>query len=131
MTTAFYIKCVALSFLGLALAMLMQFKDKRDTAKVGNFVFSAKAFFGEEIITMAIGAIVIAIFILLIPNILGVKPEYGKWVQIGSVPIGYMGQDIIMKFFGVFKQQLNKAIDYKTDIADKENGTLGTPTPIK
>lgn len=129
MSTTLYIQSAIIALLGLILAVLLQMKSQQDKARAANLIFSAKGYVSGEWITISTSIVVIIIGLYFIPIVASINPSYISYIRPAFLPLGYMGTDIILKLFGVVNKKLNAAIDYKTDIADKETGTLGTPTP--
>jgi hypothetical protein len=43
--------------------------------------------------------------------------------------IGYTGSHVILQLMSVAKKKFRLAVDYKTNISDRETGTLDKPTP--
>lgn len=118
MTIQLYLYCGFIGFLGLVFAVLMQLKSQKDKAKVANLPFKISSFFADEWINVALSIVVIIIGLVLIPSVVGWRPQYITFVKPAFLPIGYMGTDIILKLFGVVNKRLNAAIDVKTNIAD-------------
>jgi len=54
-----------------------------------------------------------------------------QYVKFGFAFVGYTGSDIMSRIFSVVNKRINKAIDYKTTIADESTGTTAKPTPAK
>lgn len=129
MNISIYIDSAVLGFLGLAFSLLLQLKSQRDKAKVANLQFSIGGFFSDEWINIAIAVVVLIIALYLIAPILGWKPGYLWLIRPAFLPVGYMGQDILLKLFGVVNKKLNAAIDAKTTEADRASGNLDAPTP--
>lgn len=131
MNVSLYIDSAVLGLLGLLFSLLLQLKSQRDKAKVANLQFTIGGFFSDEWINIAIAIIVLVIALYLIAPILGWKPGYLWLIRPAFLPVGYMGQDLLLKLFGVVNKRLNAAIDAKTTIADASTGNLSAPTPTK
>jgi hypothetical protein len=131
MTISLYINCLAIAILGLIISMLMQMKSLSDKAKSANVIFIPKTYFQKEWISILIAIAIISLWLILLPAIAGLEPKYEKYFKIFSLPMGYMGTDIVLKFLGLINKKINSAIGYKSNIADKETGTTNEPTPAE
>jgi hypothetical protein len=130
MTILNYVSCIILALLGLLFAILLQLKAQSDKAKLANLIVPTFGdFVKEEYVTILISITVITIGLFLIPVVINWKPSYLPYIRPAFLPIGYMGQDILLKLFGVVNKRLNAAIDVKTTEGDKATGNLGAPTP--
>jgi len=129
MTLSLYLTCFGIAILGLILSMLLSMRALKIKASLANVVFKPSSYFQDEWISILISLVVIGIFLSLLPWALNWKPDSIKFVRPIFATVGYMGTDIILKFFSAVNSRINSAIDYKTTISDKATGTLDAPTP--
>lgn len=129
MTLSLYLTCFGIAILGLVFSMLLSMRSIMIKSKLANVIFKPSSYFQDEWISILISLVVIGIFLSLLPWALDWKPESIKFVRPIFATVGYMGSDIILKFFSVVNSRINSAIDYKTTISDKATGTLDAPTP--
>lgn len=116
--------------IGMVLQMLMKAKSIQDKARKGNIQFKFMEYFTADWLSHLISTLAIILFLILVRRRLDQIPSsmYEIVLAFGAT-VGYMGADIVSRFFSATNKKVNDALDFKTDIADKASGTLGTPTP--
>lgn len=132
MDKMFYLNCLFMGTIGWLISALMIIKSQTTKFKKANLIYSPSAYFKEDWMTIGITYAVIAacmIAMYYIPE----KAFVSDWANLVIlslfITIGYNANDMASRFFSVVNKRFNAAIDYKTNIADEQAGTLGTPTP--
>lgn len=146
-----YLKLISASLVGLGIQLVAKNKSIQNKAGLANVQYHGMVELLRNDLPSIIGTLLtISLFFLIIggavnPGNLDLpdKPMsflYG-WVVLSKriiyegvlaalfATIGYTGMDIALRFFSVTNRRINKAIDYKTTIADQTTGTIDTPTP--
>lgn len=99
--------------------------------KVANLQFSVGKYISDDKWALLFDAAGSFLIVFLIDEWL----DFDAWVveKIKSifVFIGFTGSYFVLQALSVAKSNFRKSVDHKTDIADKETGTLGVPTPTK
>lgn len=116
-----------IGILGMLFSTVMVLRSLKQKARVANVIFSEGKALKDDWLTPVSSFIVLLICMFFIPTI--PKNWNPALPLLLFATIGYMGNDIASRVFSVTNKRINAAIDYKTDIADTVNGTLGTPTP--
>lgn len=121
-----YLTLFGCGLLGWATHALLKAKGIQDKARLANVEFKFWEYFTKDFISHGISFLGIILFLVIIDELHFVVGNYPK---ILSITVGYMGSDIIARFFSVVNKKVNAAIDFKSTIADTNTGTLGKPTP--
>lgn len=129
MTPSNYIECFFVALLGMAISTLLILNSLSRKAKKANLQFSISSYFHDEVFVMAANFLWIITAMLCINWLTAWKPEWKNFVVPSFFFIGYLGSDVASRLASVANAKLNRAIDYKTNIADEATGTLGAPTP--
>lgn len=124
-----YVECFFVALLGMAISTLLILNSLKRKAKKANLEFSIKTYFKDEVFVMAANFLWIIVAMLCINWLTNWKPEWKNFIVPGFFFIGYLGSDVASRLASVANARLNKAIDYKTSIADEATGTLDKPTP--
>lgn len=125
-----YISCALMGLLGLILSTITVIQSLKNKAKLANVVFSTKSYLKDDGILTGIGSSVMIIMGLVVLEY--IPPTMNPlWLIAIFGTGGYTGSDLASRFFSVANRKINDAIDYKTTIADKANGTMDAPTPTK
>lgn len=135
MKPAYYFFCSVMGILGILFAALLQYKAQRNKARETNVTFSAKIFWDEDWINIAMAALGVIVADILLPFaflfLKGKYPTYGAGIlEALFFPLGYMGADWLLKGVSVANESVNRAIGYKASEYDKITGNTGAPTPI-
>ena len=127
MILSFNLQCILIGLCGTLLSTLAVMYSLSKKAKAANVIFSASNYLKTDWFAPTISAVAIFMAMILQPYVPATWPKGVILVLFAT--IGYSGNDIVSRFFSVVNSRINGAIDYKTDVADKINGTYGTPTP--
>ncbi len=130
MTIQLYIECFLVALIGMLLQAVLKMKSIQAKAKAGNFEFSPSQYFKDDWLSLTASVLTIVLFLFFVPAILKMRPQAIDNAVIFFAFVGYTGSSIVSRIFSVVDKRLNAAIDYKTNIADKETGTLDAPTPM-
>lgn len=93
----------ALGMLGVLLHNLMQM-NKINRASDGNI--NLKKYFQTEIFSILISCVVVVVAVIVSQEIKQLE-QVGKWLGVGFMAIGYMGQSLLISVMG----KANKVID--------------------
>lgn len=129
MNWLFYLSCFSIALIGMGLQTAMAMQSLQKKARLANVEFKAKHYLQEDYLTLVISFLTIVLAMLLINEVLNIKPEVKDYLKFGFAFIGYASNDIASRLFSAANSRVNAAIDYKTTIADKATGTTDTPTP--
>lgn len=130
MTFEMYLTCSAVALVGMALNTALKLKSLQDKARLANVEFNIAKYFRNDWLSITASVLTVIMFLLFVDNILKWKPQAADYLKIGFGFIGYTGNDIASRLFGVVNKKINSAIDYKTTIADEQTGTAAEPTPL-
>lgn len=129
MSLSAYLFCGAVAFIGALLHFFLKMGEKQKTARLANVEFFYKQYFQDEMISIIVSGLTILLALMLAGEAFGYKPEVMNLKNGIFAFIGYFGDSIASKVFGLAGKRLDAAIDYKTTELDKANNTLGSPTP--
>lgn len=118
MTGNLFLQCVGCGFLGILFHILLKIKALKRRSKAANIKFSYAEFISDECITIAISAVSVVIFIIILPELINYREWVQDWVRFMFVSVGFMGSSILQSFFSKTEKNLLDVIDKKTDIAD-------------
>lgn len=122
--------CLIVGFIGIFIGVLMNLQYLKNKAKIANLIFDAKQSFLSDWMLTAINVLIIFVLWLCLPYRAGKLAEIADLYVIACFCItGIMGTKLLFPLLSQVNKKFNSAIDYKTNIADQVNGTLGTPTP--
>lgn len=113
-----YIECFGLGLLGMLFQIALKLKSLQDKANAANIVFKESDFFKNDKWTLICNILAILIFVFLIGDIAKLWPSLNGWIKIIFAFIGYIGSDVLLRFFGVVEKKMNGIIDIKTNQAD-------------
>ena len=131
MTLALYAQCFFVALFGMILQALLKVKSIQDKANKANVQFSAKEYILEDWVSHC-ASLVTVIMVMFFIDELALFSEYVmQYVKFGFAFVGYTGSDIMSRLFSVVNRRINKAIDFKTTIADESTGNVDKPTPAK
>lgn len=121
-----YLTCFGLGLLGMAFQVALKLKSLQDKATAANIVFNEGDFFKKDKWTLICNVLAILIFVFLLGDMLKLWPALNGWVKIVFAFVGYIGSDVLLRFFSVVEKQMNGIIDIKTNKADggSDNVTL-------
>lgn len=130
--TSYFFTCAILCLLGLIIATLLQMSQMEKKAKESKLIFTSKTYVQDEWKALTCSVCAIVVYLIVIPILL----RHFSWlnvdaIELSSIPVGYMGTDVLLKILGVWSKWLNAAAGFKADIADEKNETTGTLTPAK
>lgn len=128
MTLIMYLQCFGLGLLGMFFQIALKLKSLQDKATSANIIFKESDFFKNDKWTLICNILAILIFVFLIGDIAKLWPSLNGWIKIIFAFIGYIGSDVLLRFFGVVEKKMNGIIDIKTNQAD---GSSQNVTPIK
>lgn len=131
MTLSLYIQCFAVAFFGMLLQALLKIKSIQNKAGVANVKFSAKEYLIEDWVSHSASLVTVIMVMFFVDEFAHFSEFVMKYVKFGFAFVGYTGSDIMSRLFSVVNKRINKAIDYKTTIADESTGTVDKPTPAK
>lgn len=120
--------------IGMVLQMLMKAKSIQDKARLGNIQFKFMEYFVNDWLSHLISTFALTLFIYMAKGRIASIPLKDKtalyeWILALSATVGYSATDIVSRFFSLTNKKINAALDYKTTMADKANGTENAPTP--
>jgi len=129
MTIETYLILFVAGLLGISLQVVLKLRSLKIKASLANVIFNPGKALLDDWLSIVASLLTILICLLCIDNFISYSPVIEKYLKFGMVFVGYTGSDIISRFFSVANSTINKAIDYKTTIADTATGTLDKPTP--
>lgn len=125
-----YVECALISVLGAGLKIWIKFAAMRSKAFQANVKFN----WGENV-RLDWPAWITSLFVIVICMFLiETALDWKTWMVLAIRPlfvcVGYMGTDLFIYAMGAANKMINRVIDLKTTIADKQTGTLTTPTQL-
>ncbi len=126
-----YIQCFAVGLLGMILQALLKIKSIQDKAKKANVQFSAKEYLMEDWVSHMASFVTLSMCLFFVDEFTNFYAKASDYMKIGFAFVGYTGSDIMSRIFSVVNKRINRAIDFKTTIADEASGTSDKPTPAK
>lgn len=132
--TLFYIKCFLTGLIGCIISTMSVMYSLTKKSKAANLQFNLKTYLKSDWFAPAISILGVLLGLLFLGPAIAKYPalkDSRLFILIFFSALGYSGNDAISRFFSVVTSKLNQAIDYKTNIADAQTGTLNTPTPAK
>lgn len=120
MTANLFLQCVGCGFIGILFHILLKIKALKKRSKAANINFSYVEFISEESITIAISAVAVVIFIIVLPELINYRSWIQDWVRFLFVFVGFTGSSILQSFFSKTEKNLLDVIDKKTNIADNK-----------
>ncbi len=118
MTIAMYLWCFVAGLLGMALQVFLKLKSLADKSRVGNVSFNPGDYFRKDWLSLGASVTTILIALVVTDELIGFNELVLQYIRLGFAFVGYTGADIASRVFGVMSNQINKVIDYKTDVAD-------------
>jgi hypothetical protein len=126
-----YLKCFLVAIIGLSMHVALKIRSLQQKAKAGNYKFNWKDYFKEDWLRVFMSVCGIAVALIILDEDL-IQLADKKWKLLGAfLSLGYMGSDIIYRFFGVVSKRINSVIDEKTNrLSDIElTGVTDTVNP--
>ena len=131
MTTEIYIHCVIASMVGVLFHVAIKIKSLWDDHKKANLQFSIRQYFADDWIALIVDTFAALILVYLIDEWFDLDARLLSKIKSLFFFVGFTGSYILLQILSVAKKNFRKSVDWKTNIADEQNGTLGTPTPTK
>lgn len=129
-STFSYVMYALCGIMGLAISTVLILRSLSQKSRAASTEFSVAMYFKLDWFTPVGSLLTIVLFLMMVDVTLKWNPSLVNWLKPAFATVGYFGSDISSRLFSVMNGYINKAVDYKTDISDKVNGTLGTRTPI-
>lgn len=129
MTIETYLWCAFSAFLGWVLYSLLKLRSLKQKAMLANVEFKPIEYFKDDWLSTLASFVTVVICLVSADEFINFSARVIDYMKIGFAFVGYTGSDIMSRLFSVVNMKINKAIDYKTTIADQVNGTLDKPTP--
>jgi hypothetical protein len=115
----------------MILQALLKIRSIQQKAKDANIEFNPRQYFIDDKISHGASLVTVIMVMFLVDEFAHFSEYVMQYVKFGFAFVGYTGSDIMSRFFSVVNKRINKAIDYKTSIADEATGTTDKPTPAK
>lgn len=115
-----YIECLVAGLLGMCLHLVVKIRGIKARAKVANENFDIASYLKDDCMAIASSFVTVLIFLLILDEVLGIKPAVRPYLKFGFIFVGFTGSSILISVLGTAQDKLNKVIDIKTDIADKK-----------
>lgn len=115
--------------IGAILQMLIKARSIQNKARLNNVEFKFWSYFTEDWLSHLISLTAVALYVFLVRRrIVDAPVSMYELILSLSASVGYMGADIVSRFFSFASKRINAAIGYKTTKADEAAG-IDTPTP--
>lgn len=124
-----HLPLLGFGLLGWLIQSLLKARSIQEKARKGNIQFKFFEYFTTDWLSHAVSIVMILTGVLLVDDAIQMFPQVESWLRALFVTIGYSNGDIVSRFLSKVNTKVNDAIDYKTDIADKQTGTMDAPTP--
>lgn len=131
MTFSLYAQCFAVAFFGMVLQALLKIKSIQSKARLANIQFNPKEYIVEDWVSHSASLVTVIMVMFFVDEFAHFSEFVMQYVKFLFAFVGYTGSDIMSRLFSVVNKRINKAIDYKTTIADETTGTTDKPTPAK
>ena len=118
MTIQTYLWCLVAGLLGITLQTFLKLRGLKAKANVGNVSFNPGDYFRKDWLSLAASVTTVLIALVVTDELIGFNELVLRFIRLGFAFVGYTGADIASRVFGVMSNQINKVIDYKTDVAD-------------
>lgn len=130
MSASLYIQFFIVGLLGAFIHALMKVNSIKDKAQKANVAFKASDYFKEDWVSHCISMSTITLVLFFVTDILHLKPEALYYLKFSFAFVGYAGNDLASRVFGVVNKRVNDIIDKKTTDSDVLN-KVTEPTPHK
>lgn len=118
MDTRLYIWCALLGLLGIAFQTLLKINKLQQQSKLANHEFHFADYFKNDMVTVLLNVITLAVAIIAMDEIVKYKPQVLAYIKWCFFFIGYTGSSLLNSVLSKTQAGLNKIIDAKTDLAD-------------
>lgn len=129
MTLSTYIQCAVVGIIGMLLHAIMKARSIQRKAKLANVEFKISEYFLKDWLSHSASFLTVILCLFLIDEFANISQYVMSYLKIGFAFVGYTGSDIASRFFSVVNEKVNRAIDFKTTIADEASHTTDKPTP--
>jgi len=99
--------------------------------KKANLKFSVFGYFADDKWALMVDVFFSFALVYIVDEWLSLDSRLLSKIKSIFIFVGFTGSYVVLQLMSVAKDKFRKAVDYKTDIADKETGTTENPTPIK
>lgn len=131
MTHELYFQCVIACLIGNIIHIAFKVRSLAVDHKVANLQFSLGTYLKDDKWALLVDALASFGLVFVADEWLDIDSRIVSKIKTIFVLVGLSGSYVILELMSVAKSNFRKSIDFKTDIADKATGTLGTPTPTK
>jgi uncharacterized membrane protein len=119
MTSSLYYQCMLAGTLGILFHMLViKYPDLKKRAAAANSSLTLKSFLSDDWGSMMASFVTVIIGILIVDELLYIKPEMVNYIKFFFATVGYMGSSVLQLVFGIANKKILNIIDTKTNIAD-------------
>jgi len=129
MTRELYLQCVIACLIGNILHVFVKILSLRKDHKIANLEFSFLGYLKNDWLALLFDVIASFVIVYLVDEWLSFNEFIIGKIKTMFVFIGYTGSHVILQLMSVAKKKFRLAVDYKTNISDRETGTLDKPTP--
>lgn len=104
--------------LGVLLQIILNISSLKKKAAAANMQFVFKNYLKDDWPTIAGSFLTVCIFIIILPDLLSIRPETIKYLRIMFAFVGYTGSSVVQLLFSATSKKILNIIDLKTNIAD-------------
>jgi hypothetical protein len=120
---------VIATIIGNVLHVLYKILSLSKDHKVANIEFSLIGYLKDDKWALLVDLVSSFALVFIAEEWLDFDSRIAGKIKSIFVFVGFTGSFVIIELMSVATAKLRKAVDYKTNIADKETGTLNNPTP--
>jgi len=130
MTHEQYLQCVIACLIGNIIHLFFKIRSLAKDHKIANLEFSFPQYIKDDKWAIIMDFVSSFGLVYIADEWLGDLGSYaiGKMKSI-FVFVGFSGSYVILQSMSVAKSKFRKAVDFKTNKSDEQDGTQGTPTP--
>lgn len=120
MTFTTYLLCFLAGCLGILFHIFaVKIPATKKQAQVANMKFTYKGFFQDELVAILASLLTVIILLVVLNEVLALKPAVEPYLKSGFVLVGYTGSSILIALLGKASQKINEVVNIKTDVADQ------------
>lgn len=129
MTHELYFQCVIACLIGNIIHIAFKVRSLAVDHKVANLQFSLGTYLKDDKWALIVDALSSFGLVFVADEWLDMDPRILSKIKTIFILVGFSGSYVILQLMSVAKSKFRKSVDWKTNLADKETGTLDAPTP--
>jgi hypothetical protein len=114
-----YLLCFLTGLLGIFFHLVtVKIPSVKKQSLAANLPFTYLGYLKDDALPIISSLCSVLILLLILDELIAFKPAVLPFVKVGFAFVGFTGSSILLSLFSRVSAQINRAVDWKTDVAD-------------